>query len=163
VTGIRLNQLGREARGLVPFDARQATLKRLSEHVLDLVDVETGRSAVRGVVRADDLAGNFADDGLADLLVEWDDHGRGHAMYSPALGLIPGSITTARSGDHREGGGLMVVRGTGITSQQLSGVAPEDLAPTIAALCGVSLTGIDGQPVDALLSRHAPASVSTPR
>ena len=163
VSGVRLNQIGRDARGLVPAEARTATLERLTDHLLDLVDVETGRSAVRRVVNADDVAGRFPDDGLPDLLVEWDDRGRSNMLYSPPLGLLPSPSATVRTGDHREGGGLLIAHGPGIAPINLTGIAPEDIAPTIAALCGVSLRDVDGHVVQDLVSGRAPASASARR
>ena len=163
VSGVRLNQIGRDAQGLVPAEARTATLELVTDHLLDLVDVETGRSAVRRVVNADDVAGRFPDDGLPDLLVEWDDHGRGDTLYSPRLGLLASPSATVRSGDHREGGGLFIAHGPGIAPATLTGIAPEDIAPTIAALCGVSLRDVDGQIVHDLVNERAPASASARR
>jgi predicted AlkP superfamily phosphohydrolase/phosphomutase len=163
VSGVRLNQIGRDAQGLVPAADRAATLELVTDHLLDLVDVETGRSAVQRVVNADDVAGGFPDDGLPDLLVEWDDRGRGNTLYSPGLGLLPFPSTTVRTGDHRAGGGLLIAHGPGVAPITLTGIAPEDIAPTIAALCGVLLRDVDGQPVHELVNERALASESARR
>ncbi len=163
VAGVRLNQVGREARGIVRAEDRAATLRLLTDQLLDLVDLDTGRSAVRRVVAADDAPGSFPDDGQPDLLVEWDDRAVGGVLYSPAVGIVTAVTTTARTGDHREGGGLLVAHGPGITpSAKRPNVGPEDVAPTIAALCGVTLRDVDGRPVRALLSADARASSSAP-
>jgi predicted AlkP superfamily phosphohydrolase/phosphomutase len=164
VSGVRLNQVGREARGVVRAEDRAATMRMITEQLLDLVDVECGVSAVRRVVNADEVVGDFPADGQADLLVEWNDSARGRLLYAPRLGIIPALATNARTGDHREGGGLVVVHGPGIPpTNARPHLAAEDVAPTIASLCGVSLRDVDGRPADELLSAAARTSSSALR
>jgi predicted AlkP superfamily phosphohydrolase/phosphomutase len=164
VTGIRLNQVGREARGIIPAAERAATLCRLRTELLDLVDLTSGRSAVRRVVDADSVPGGFPDEGYADLFVEWSMLGPARVLYSPTVGIVATTATTARTGDHREGGGLMLARGPGVRAgTRGSGIAPEDIAPTIAALCGVALDGVDGHPIATVLSAAATPSAPAHR
>lgn len=149
--GVRLNQVGREAHGLVPPDDRRAVLATVTEELLDLVNVTTGTPAVRRVLRSEDTAGDFARDGFPDLLVEWDRSGPVDTVYSPTVGLVSAPRQLARTGDHRDCG-LVLAEGPGIRENvHLAGVPAEHIAPTIAALLGCDLAEADGQPLSELL------------
>jgi predicted AlkP superfamily phosphohydrolase/phosphomutase len=149
--GVRLNVVGREAHGLVPQDSTRAVLTMLTEELLDLINVTTGRPAVRRAIRSENTAGDFALDGFPDLLVEWDRSGPVQTVYSPTIGLVSASSQVARSGDHRPRT-LVLADGPGVRGNaRLTGVPAERVAPTIAAMLGCELADADGDPLNELL------------
>lgn len=174
-TGIRLNLVGREPAGRVAPGAEARALEdELSAALLELVDERTGRGLVREVVRTRERYRGRALDALPDLLVEWSDDvatgstsvGRGAAAtvraHSPRLGRFEGTNDYCRTGEHRDAG-FIVAAGAGIARGPLAtDVSVMDLAPTFAAILGVTLDGIDGVPVPALVSDRVAADPPRP-
>jgi hypothetical protein len=114
----------------------------LSEQLLELVDVESGRPAVASV---DATAGRFARnwlDTLPDLVVTWRDDAPLTRVWSPRLGQV---ATTGhwRSGDHRDEG-LLLVAGSGLRAGVRPAVTMADIASSVAASIGVPLDDADG-------------------
>lgn len=149
--GIRFNVVGREPRGRVQRGPELDQLfQQLRADLLSVVNDETGRPAVREVVRTDDVYDRAELDGLPDVLVDWDRSDPIRAVRSPKVGTIRGEYDGIRSGDHRPSG-LLLARGPGIAPGMLDEPVPiVDLGPTIAARLGVELAGVDGRPVDRL-------------
>jgi hypothetical protein len=88
---------------------------------------------------------------LPDLLIEWQHDRPIRAVTSPLVGTVRGRYTGVRTGDHRPDGWVIArgaARAAGAVERQLEA---EDLAPTIAALLGVTLEGVDGKPAPELL------------
>jgi len=164
-TGIRLNLAGREPAGrIAPGDDARAFEDELAAALLEIVDERTERPLVREVVRTRDRYRGRALDALPDLLVEWNDEvatgstsvGRGAGATvrarSPRIGRVEGSNDYCRTGEHRNAG-FVVATGAGLAPGPLAAdVSVMDLAPTFAAMLGVTLDGIDGVPVPALVS-----------
>ena len=164
VGGIRLNLVGREPAGTVrPGDDARAFGDALAADLLAIVDARTGAPLVRRVLRTDDLYEGEHRDALPDLLVEWSDAvptgssalGGGVAATvratSPKIGVVEGTNDYGRSGEHRPGGWL-VAAGPGIAPGALGReLSPYDLAPTLAAMLGVTLPDVDGAPIPELL------------
>ena len=99
----------------------------------------TGQSGSRGAIRH---AGDFA-----DLVVTWQQEAPITVGRSPHLGTLRSRPARVRTGNHRQGGWL-VVNGPGITPAVLEQeIAVTDLAPTIAALFGITLSGVQGSPI----------------
>lgn len=147
---IRINLVGREPHGQVhPGREREELTVALTRDLLALVDLETGKPVVRQVLRTADLyQGEYLDD-LPDLLVMWNEEFPISGVGSPKVGEVRGTYTGPRSGDHTPDG-LIVARGPSIEPGELrKSVAAVDLAPTMAALLGVELPGVDGAPVAA--------------
>ena len=68
-------------------------------------------------------------------------------MFSPKTGRITGTYKKCRTGDHTAEG-LVFMRGPAIAPGCLpEPVSVMDLAPTLAALSGVDLAGVDGRPL----------------
>lgn len=109
---------------------------------------------VKEVLRSDHVfPGEYRDD-LPDLLVRWNRDRLIRAVTSPKTGEVAGEDTgTRRSGDHRPEG-LLLVRGPGIPAGPLrETVLAEDIAPTLAAMLGVTLATADGRPIPGLSRR----------
>jgi predicted AlkP superfamily phosphohydrolase/phosphomutase len=163
---IRLNLAGREPHGLLrPGAEAHEFCAQLTKDLLEIVDERTGRPVIRRVTRTSEhFQGEFLGD-LPDLLVDWDDgvptgsslHGGGAAatvrVHSPRIGTLKGTNRYHRTGDHRIGS-LLVAAGGGIRPGTLSRtVSTLDIAPTIAALLGVSLPPGDGRIIDEIVER----------
>ena len=164
VGGIRLNLAGREPQGiLAPGAEADAFCASLTRDLLALVDDGSGLPLVSRVLRTGDLYAGEHLDALPDLLVEWNDtqplessalgdatRGRTRARI-PGLGVVEGVNDYARTGEHRPDG-WFVAAGPGIAHRRLSSEASIlDLAPTAAAILGVSMTGVDGRVISELL------------
>lgn len=163
--GIRLNLAGREPDGVLnPGAEADAFVTRLSADLLEILDARTGGPLVRRVMRTSQLyqGEHLAD--LPDLLVEWNDdaptgsatvgNGNGAVVRasSPKLGIVEGTNDYGRTGEHRAEGLLLAVGG-GIEPGELTGtVSILDIAPTLAALSGVALTGGDGAAIGEMIS-----------
>jgi predicted AlkP superfamily phosphohydrolase/phosphomutase len=149
---IRVNLVGREPAGRVrPGAEYDRFCAQLAQDLRDLVDADSGRPFVRRIVRTDEVYPRRPDDDLPDLLIEWQHDRPIGAVTSPLVGTVRGRYTGVRTGDHRPDGWVIAcgpVRAAGTIQRQLE---VEDLAPTIAALLGVALEGVDGKPARELL------------
>jgi predicted AlkP superfamily phosphohydrolase/phosphomutase len=98
-------------------------------------------------------------DELPDVLIDWARDAPVERIWSPKTGIVHRSYTHWRSGDHTEQG-LLLASGPGLPqATAMPEVDMMDLGVTVAALCGVELTGeLDGKPVQWLAS--APAKVT---
>jgi predicted AlkP superfamily phosphohydrolase/phosphomutase len=156
--GVRINVEGREPRGRVKPAELDDTIRWLERELLALREPDTGRRIVRRVLRASELYSGDLVDGLPDLFIDWDRSAPITAVSSDAIGVIRGEAHGVRTGDHRPTG-LVVAQGKGITPGAIRGeVRMIDLAPTFAAMQGVTLDDVDGAPVPALTGNgEAPA------
>jgi predicted AlkP superfamily phosphohydrolase/phosphomutase len=156
--GVRLNIAGREPRGRVKPEDVEAVSAWLERELLALREPDTGRRIVRRVLRASALYTGDLVDGLPDLLIDWDRTAPITAVASPTIGEIRGDPQGTRTGDHRPTG-LLVATGPGVTAGAIrEEVRMVDLAPTFAALQGVTLTDVDGTPLPALVESRAGAA-----
>ena len=154
---VRFNLQGREPRGVVlPGAELDACREQLCRDLLEIVNLDTGRPLARRVVRTAEVHHGENLDLLPDLLIEWEREAPVRSVGSPKIGRIDAEYTGIRTGDHRAPG-MLIARGPGIAPGILPAIAVEDIAPTVAALLGVELTGVDGRVVDAL-ARRAPAA-----
>lgn len=163
IGGIRLNLVGREPGGLLrPGTEADNFVSWLRESLLAIVDTRTGTPIIRSVRRTADLYAGENLDLLPDLLVEWSDEvatGSTHVAggigatvtaSSPLFGTISGVNDFGRTGEHRSQGWI-VAAGPGITHGQFSSPPNViDLAPTFAAMLGVTLANVDGKPIEQL-------------
>jgi predicted AlkP superfamily phosphohydrolase/phosphomutase len=151
---IRINLAGREPQGRVaPGADYDAVCREITDALLALVDLETGRPAVREVVRSRDVfPGERADD-LPDLIVKWPGDNPLQVVGSATLGEIRLPSPERRCGAHRPTGFLLAA-GPGITPGSRSGrVEIVDLAPTILHLLGLPVpAGLDGRILHELLA-----------
>ena len=164
VGGIRLNIAGREPSGILqPGADADAFVSWLSDALLAIVDERTGHPLVRRVLRTAELYQGEYLGLLPDLLVEWSDEvatgsaniaggiGARVRASSAAIGVVEGVNDFGRTGEHRPGG-WFVAAAPGIAPGALAyAPALTDLAPTFAAMLGVSLDGCDGHPIEALV------------
>jgi predicted AlkP superfamily phosphohydrolase/phosphomutase len=121
----------------------------LSRELLAIVNTETGQPVVRRVLRTRELYDGDRIDYLPDLLVEWNWETPVRSIASPAIGRICGEYEWVRTGDHRPPG-LLIARGPGIAAGRIDPVDITDIGPTVAALLGVGLTGVDGHVIEGI-------------
>ncbi|MEO7998397.1 MAG: hypothetical protein ABI852_13185, partial [Gemmatimonadaceae bacterium] len=169
VGGIRLNLIGREPGGLLkPGVDAEIFIAWLRESLLAIIDNRRGKPIIRAVRRTAEMYAGENLDLLPDLLVEWSDEvatgstnvaggiGATVTVSSPLIGTISGINDFGRTGEHRNAG-WMVAAGPGITHGQFT-THPNviDLAPTFSAMLGVTLTNVDGKPIEQLMPANSP-------
>jgi predicted AlkP superfamily phosphohydrolase/phosphomutase len=160
--GVRLNLMGREPRGRVRPEDADGVMAQLAQDLLALVNLDTGRPAIRRVERADRWYRRSARDSMPDLFIDWEREAPIETLWSPKLGLLHAPYVNWRSGDHRPDG-LLVAAGPGISKGELlPDVLLEDLAPSIAARLDVALDDIDGRPVEWLSGRQSADMAQAP-
>jgi predicted AlkP superfamily phosphohydrolase/phosphomutase len=149
-TAIRLNVVGREPHGKVRRSDYDERCRFLTKNFLALTDPDSGRSLVSEVVRViERFPGPYAA-AYADLLVIWNAEAPIRSAASDAIGVIGAELPLDRSGNHRPGG-WYIAAGPGLQHGEASTAAAiVDLAPTVAAILGVELTGVEGAPIRAL-------------
>lgn len=151
--GVRVNLKGREPAGLVePGPDLEAMYDRIRRDLLALVNVDTGRPAIRAIVRTELHHPRAPHDALPDLLIEWNTDAQIETVWSAKTGIVHGPANHWRTGDHRPSGLLLAAGPTIPAGADLGEIAIGDLGPTICARFGVRLEGVDGRPVRALLS-----------
>ncbi|MGV3758855.1 MAG: glycosyltransferase, partial [Actinomycetota bacterium] len=159
VGAIRFNLAGRESQGVVAPGELDALRRRLSEELLRVVDVDSGRPLVRAVVASEEVVERSAGDGLPDLFVEWDRSSLVERAWSPSIGTVAAPYQHWRTGDHNDRG-MVVVRAPGVRpGRRREPMSLADLAPTLCASLGVELSGADG----AVRADLLPAGVPAPR
>lgn len=147
---VRLNLVGREARGIVDPGEVEELHARIAEGLLTFADADTGAPVVRAVARPRDVfPPGPAEPGLPDLLVRWEPYPVAHrrAIRSPRYGTIswptPGQPPDGRPGNHRPEGLLLAARGRLDRLGAGDGGADAlpsvlDLAPTVFGLFGLA-------------------------
>ncbi len=147
---IRINLAGREPHGRVRPEDLDAVSAEIAAALAGVVDLDTGAPAVRRVVRASDHYARGPMDDLPDLFVEWNGDRPIVRVRTPAGDVVEGYDPDYRTGDHRPEGAFWAV-GPGIAPGPLPGpVSIMDFAPTLGAVLGVPLAGLDGRPIPGL-------------
>ena len=142
--GVRFNRAGREAKGWLAERDMELLTERLERDLRVLVNLDTGRPAIRSVVRADRLYRRSDADSIPDLFVDWSRSAPIEALWSPAIGTVRAPYDCWRSGDHRLSGQL-IVRAPGLPANRpLPRVAMEDIPVTLADRLGIQLSDVDG-------------------
>jgi predicted AlkP superfamily phosphohydrolase/phosphomutase len=151
-----VNVVGRDPHGVVsPGRDYDETCRELRRELLALTDPRTGVPLVRDVVVTHDQYPGNRQENFADVLVVWSQDQPVRAAASSLIGEVRGRAPQDRTGNHRPNG-WFVATGPGIAPSVLEQpVSVLDLAPTVAALLGVSLPGAEGSCIDALLPDQA--------
>lgn len=131
-THIRVNLIGREARGVVAAGGYLAELDRLEEFFLACRDPRTGKPAVEAVLRmrSDPFDPIGPDADLVVLFGEVVD-----AIEHPDVGRV-GPVPFFRTGEHDDLG-FALISGPGVLPDRLPEHAVTDLPPTLLDLLGV--------------------------
>lgn len=152
--GIRVNLVGREPNGQIqPGAEYEAFLDDLTRDLMGIINRDTGKAVVRAVHRCDQLYDGPERAHLPDLFVDWTNDAPIENICSNRIGHISGNYSYCRTGEHRADG-VFAVRGPGIRPGKIDRkVSCIEFAPTIAAILGVELPEIDGQPIEELLAQ----------
>jgi predicted AlkP superfamily phosphohydrolase/phosphomutase len=149
---IRINLVGRERRGTVRPGHYDAVREFLRRELCRLVNPATNRPAVERVVFTSDAFSGPRVDVLPDLFVEWSRREPLTAISSPRIGTLKLPGFTQRTGDHSPAG-LFAARARWLPWVRLRDpVAVTAFAPTIAHALGVTLDGVDSEPVAELVA-----------
>ena len=159
--GVRVNLVGREPQGKVaPGSEYEALLEQLSEDLVGIKNLETGRPIVKAIHRRDRLYVGPEREHLPDLMVEWTNDAPTRSIGSNRIGRIDGEYQYCRTGDHKSGG-MFIVKGPHTRATNLDRtVTCLDFAPTIAAFLDVQLDGVDGSPIQEVLPPGRAASIA---
>lgn len=147
---VRFNRRDREPAGVLGPEIERHAAEWLMDELRRLVNVDTGRPAIEATYLTDDLYRRRPEDGLPDLIVEWQRSAPIERVWSPTVGLVAAPYVGVRTGDHDRFGELHVL-GPGIRGGRVGNIRGIDLAPTIAAAAGVHLADRDGRVVDELV------------
>jgi predicted AlkP superfamily phosphohydrolase/phosphomutase len=138
--GVRINLLGREAKGLVePGEEYDRVCQEVTENLQSFINVDTGRPLVREVVRTDRIYRGERLDRLPDLLVHWNREEPILRVTSPTTGLIENRHLSTRSGDHADTGLILTLGPNVLAGKRNDGYLATDLAAMIAGQMGVAL------------------------
>ena len=153
VTGaIRFNRVGREPNGLMAEPLTDHAISWLHRELSQIVNLDDGQRVVTEVYPSHAHYHRRDEDGLPDVLVEWNRDRPIERVWSPTIGTIIRPYVGVRTGDHDEWGELIAL-GPGITPGRRPDIAPVDIAPTVAAAAGVYLPDRDGHVVADLVPR----------
>lgn len=142
---IRINRVGREAKGIVvPGEEYDRLCLRIADGMKSFVDAETNEPVVDAIVRSDEI---FATGkrlaALPDLLVRWNaaPAAAHRAVVSPRHGSVPwptpGRHPSGRSGNHCATGFLIGAGGGMEAGAPFDDAHILDLAPTVYRLLGL--------------------------
>ncbi len=135
---VRFNRLGREPRGTLDDGLLEHAERWLVDELEAIVNVDTGEPAIDTAFLTDQLYRRRRDDGLPDLVVDWNHRQPIDRVWSPSIGLVCAPYEGLRTGDHDRFGELHVL-GEGVSSGTRSVIRGVDIAPTLAAASGVFL------------------------
>lgn len=128
---IRLNLIGREARGRVPRSEYSAALRALEQLLLECRDPATGRPVVGSFEHQAGADPGAAGPSLADLVVIWS-HGF-NALEHPRYGLI-GPLPWRRTGGHTGAYGMAWLRSPRLPAGEQGVRSTFDVVPTLIDL-----------------------------
>ncbi len=148
---MRLNLRGRERDGIVAPEDAEALMDEIADGVRTFTDLD-GHPAVESVERVAERFGSGARaDLLPDLIVRWTDRPSTNleGVRSERFGTVRRhGVGSGRSGNHTEGDAwALVVPGA---SRPVTPSRPprlEDIAATAAALAGVDVSDLTGEPL----------------
>jgi predicted AlkP superfamily phosphohydrolase/phosphomutase len=145
---IRINLAGREPSGRVmPGREYEMVCDQISKSLLQLVNVETGRPAVRDVVRSSHIFRGEHVQNLPDLYVIWNREAPIRGVESETVGRIIGELNHHRTGDHRPDC-LWIVNGPRFSKENfVQPFRPEDVGATILSFFGIDEGDYDGRSV----------------
>jgi predicted AlkP superfamily phosphohydrolase/phosphomutase len=140
INGLYINQIGREASGVVaPGPEKEHLLDELRAKLLAIVDPETGEQVIAEVYKAGDWYSGECVNEAPDLVIGYNGGYRG--SWQTALGKVTRSLITdntkAWSGDHCMA--KEVIPGVLFTSKKMDYTQPAlyDLAPTMLGEFGI--------------------------
>jgi len=145
---IRLNRRGRERDGIVDPGEADALLRSIADGLATFRDPD-GAAAVAGVDRVAEHHAGARGDQLPDLVVQWSARPATTlaGVHSSSFGdVLRRGTGSGRSGNHTPGDAWAVVAPGAHGAREPGRAARlEDVASTVAAVCGVDADGLAGQ------------------
>jgi predicted AlkP superfamily phosphohydrolase/phosphomutase len=153
--GIRLNLIGREAKGTVHPEDFDAVCAELIEDLREVVNAETGEPIAEEILRVRDLYDGQFIDYLPDILITWKRSKPINAAKSPKIGVIDKTgLFFVRTGDHLPIGHFYALAKDIPPGIMNTSVRAEDFAPTIARIFNVQDIHTDGKAIARLLPSY---------
>lgn len=155
---VSINRRGRFPAGCVePGSESDSLIEFLAAELSRLVDADDGTPIVDRVLRPAAFADGPHRDALPDLLVLWRRDRSITSAASPRIGIVRGVSKDPRSGNHMPAA-RFVARGPGIAAGiEVPPAQMLDIPPTVVALLGAPLNGLEGRPIAALAAATPPA------
>jgi predicted AlkP superfamily phosphohydrolase/phosphomutase len=164
---LRINQRGREPRGIVADGAeREQLLAEIESAVRALRLAGTDEPAAKAVIRTQQEFPGAASAELPDLMVLWNNARPFDAVESEQVGRIENRDPAGRCA-HNSLGGLFAYGPLIDYGPTVGGARDYDIAPTILELLGVNIpSGLDGRVISELIAstslRPGVRNASTP-
>ena len=148
---VRLNLRGRERDGIVAPEEADALMDEIADGVRTFTDLD-GQQAVESVERvAERFGSGTRADLLPDLIVRWTNRPSTNleGVRSERFGTVRRhGVGSGRSGNHTEGDAwALVVPGASVPVTPSRPPRLEDIAATAAALAGVDVSDLTGEPL----------------
>jgi predicted AlkP superfamily phosphohydrolase/phosphomutase len=154
---VRINLVGREAKGIVPRNDYGKACEEMMELVGECRNLLTGEKVVDEIHRPKGDP-NEVGPYESDVYVVWRSAPLG--LYHPKLGSI-GPLPYRRTGGHTGGHGFLYITGSGITPGTGGLISSFDVVPTIVELLGENkLSGISGRSVARDLGTESNQSIA---
>lgn len=145
VGGIKINLQGREPGGLVASDELDRTCDELIEALRKIRIVDSGQALALDIFRTNTVYSGEYLAHMPDILIEWNQPGVITAIESDDIGLITQDRLPDLSGTHNGRlSGLIRLPG-GVAGPLPPDAGALDIAPTLAALCGLDTDNLPGQ------------------
>jgi predicted AlkP superfamily phosphohydrolase/phosphomutase len=150
---VRINQRGREPRGIVAEGPeREQLLVEIEKIVRALRLAGTDEPAAKAVVRAQEEFPGAASAELPDLLVLWNNARPFDAVESAQVGRLENRDPARRSA-HNALGGLFAYGPLVAAGPTIGGVRDFDIAPTILKLLDIEVPGrLEGRAISGLIA-----------
>jgi predicted AlkP superfamily phosphohydrolase/phosphomutase len=153
---IRINLKGREPKGIVePGEEYNSLCKFISEELSQLINVDTGKTAIEEVIRIDEIFSGDNINDLPDLIIKWKGDAPIRGLQSPKVGSVYGENPERRSGGHRS---ISFFIGAGPNfpeEKSVDQISIMDIAPTILHLQDVSIPeDYDGKVIGKILRKE---------
>jgi predicted AlkP superfamily phosphohydrolase/phosphomutase len=138
-SSLRVNLLGREPHGRIRTgEEYRRYLDAFAAELSQLVNVDTGETAVERVFRADEQHDPFTIGSCPDLIVWWRKTAPIRTIRSVTLGTISGEFTDIRSGEHVMRGMLLMSHPQAKPGHHvIAGMKGLDIPATLCELVGV--------------------------
>ena len=129
---LRINLKGREPEGIIsPGKEYDEVCSEIENAFMELVNPDTGKNAVKEVIKVRDrYNGKYIND-LPDVIIKWEGESPINSLYSPRIGTVTGELPDKRSGAHMTYG-FIIANGKNIKPlAELEERNIMDIAPTI--------------------------------
>ena len=133
---VSINLKGRDPFGTVDPEEYREICKQIANELKLLINLDTGKPAVKEVVLIHELLQGERLYRLPDLVIIWAEDGLINRVQHPKFDVISGEYYGLRKTQHT-GNGFLIAKGKDINpNAQISGARAIDLPPTLLSLMG---------------------------